>query len=138
LFPAIFYPCNYGFIPQTKGEGGDDGGADPIDVFILGNSLLSKSVVRCRPIGVLLTEDQGGVDPKVIAVPLTKIDPTFSTILDINDIQENVRAQLTHFIEHHKDMEEGKYVKVASWESKDTAKIMISEAIKKYNTSFDF
>ena len=110
LFPAIFYPCNYGFIPQTKEESGDDAGADPIDVFILGNfSLLPKSVISCRPVGVLLTEDQGGIDPKIIAVPLTKIDPTFSTILDIKDIQENVLTQLKHFIEHHKDLEEGKY-----------------------------
>ncbi|HXX95576.1 MAG TPA: inorganic diphosphatase, partial [Candidatus Bathyarchaeia archaeon] len=59
LFPAIFYPYNYGFIPQTK----EEGGADPIDVFILGNSsLLPKSVISCRPVGVLLTEDQGGID----------------------------------------------------------------------------
>ena len=123
LFPAIFYPCNYGFIPQTREEDGDDGGADPIDVFILGNySFLPKSVISCRPVGVLLTEDQGGFDPKVIAVPLTKIDPTFSTILDIDDIQENVRTQLKHFIEHHKDLEEGKYVKVAGWEGKDVCK----------------
>jgi inorganic pyrophosphatase len=57
LFPAIFYPCNYGFIPQTKEEQvGDDGAADPIDVFILGDSsLLPKSVISCRPVGVLLT-----------------------------------------------------------------------------------
>jgi inorganic pyrophosphatase len=138
LFPAIFYPCNYGFIPQTKEEGGDDGGADPIDVFILGNSsLLPKSVISCRPIGVLLTEDQGGIDPKVIAVPLTKIDPTFSAILDVNDIQANVRTQLKHFIEHHKDLEEGKYVKLLGWEGKDAAKLMISEAIKRYNKRVD-
>ena len=94
-------------------------------------------MISCRPVGVLLTEDQGGFDPKVIAVPLTKIDPTFSTILDINDIEENVRTKLTHFIEHHKDLEEGKYVKVAGWEGKDTAKIMISEAIKRYNRRID-
>ncbi|MGB6529470.1 MAG: inorganic diphosphatase [Candidatus Nitrosopolaris sp.] len=99
LFPAIFYPCNYGFIPQTKEEDGDDAGADPIDVFILGNySLFPRSVISCRPVGVLLTEDQGGIDPKIIAVPLRKIDPTFSTILDINYVQENVRMQLKHFI----------------------------------------
>jgi inorganic pyrophosphatase len=66
LFPAFFYPYNYGFIPQTKEEGGDD----PIDVFILGNSsLLPKSMISCRPVGVLLTEDQGGIDPKIIVVP---------------------------------------------------------------------
>jgi inorganic pyrophosphatase len=133
LFPAIFYPCNYGFIPQTKEEDSDDGAADPIDVFILGYSpFLPKSVISCRPVGVLLTEDQGGFDPKVIAVPLTKIDPTFSTTLDINDIEENVRTKLTHFIEHHKDLEEGKYVKVAGWEGIDAAKIKISEAIRRY------
>jgi inorganic pyrophosphatase len=138
VFPAIFYPYNYGFIPRTKGEGGDDSGADPIDVFILGNSsLLPKSVISCRPIGVLLTEDQGGIDPKIIAVPLAKINPTFSAILDINDIQENVRTHLAHFIEHHKDLEEGKYVKLLGWEGKDVAKIIISEAIKRYNKSVD-
>jgi inorganic pyrophosphatase len=60
LYPALFYPCNYGFIPQTREEGG---GADPIDVFILGNySLLAKSVISCRAVGILSTEDQGGID----------------------------------------------------------------------------
>jgi inorganic pyrophosphatase len=68
LFPAMFYPFNYGFIPQTREEDGDDGGADPIDVFILGNySLMPKSVIVCRPVGVLLTEDQGGIDPKIVS-----------------------------------------------------------------------
>jgi inorganic pyrophosphatase len=134
LFPAFFYPYNYGFIPQTKEEDGDD----PIDVFILGDSsLLPKSVISCRPVGILLTKDQGGIDPKVIAVPLAKIDPTFSAILDIDDIQENVRTHLTHFIEHHKDLEEGKYVKLLGWEGKNAAKIMISEAIQRYNKSID-
>jgi len=134
LFPAIFYPYNYGFIPQTK----EEGGADPIDVFILGNSsLLPKSVISCRPVGVLLTEDQGGIDPKIIVVPLTKIDPTFSAILDINDIQENVRTHLTHFIEHHKDLEEGKYVKILGWEGNNAAKVMISKAMIRYNKSIN-
>jgi len=139
LFPAMFYPFNYGFIPQTREEDdGADGGADPIDVFILGNySLLPKSVIICRPVGVLMTEDQGGIDPKIIAVPLTKIDPVFSTILDIKDVPENIRMQLKHFIEHHKDLEEGKYVKIAGWEGKDAAKLRISEAIKRYNRRMD-
>jgi len=75
LFPAMFYPCNYGFIPQTKEEQAhDDGAADPIDVFILGNySLLPNSVISCRPVGVLLSEDQGGIDSKIIAVPSTNL-----------------------------------------------------------------
>jgi inorganic pyrophosphatase len=136
LFPAMFYPFNYGFIPQTREEddGDDDGEADPVDVFVLGNySFLPKSVIICRPVGVLLTEDQGGIDPKTIAVPIKKIDPTFSTILDIKDVPESVRMQLKHFIQHHKDLEEGKYVKIAGWEGKDAAKLRISEAIKRNN-----
>ena len=138
LFPAIFYPCNYGFIPKTKEEGGIDGAADPVDVFMLGNySLLPKSVISCRPVGVLLTEDQNGIDPKIIAVPLTKVDPTFSTIIDIKEVPENIRMQLKHFIEHHKDLEEGKYVKVASWEGIEAAKIRISKAIKRYDKKID-
>jgi len=139
LFPAMFYPFNYGFIPQTREEDDcNDGGADPIDVFVLGNySLLPMSVINCRPVGVLLTEDQGGIDPKIIAVPLTKIDPFFSTILDIKDIPENVTMQLKHFIEHHKDLEEGKYVRVTDWEGKDAAKLKIFQAIKRYNRKID-
>jgi inorganic pyrophosphatase len=132
LFPAMFYPFNYGFIPQTREEDGDDGGADPIDVFILGNySLLPKSVISCRPIGILLSEDQGGIDSKIIGVPLTNID--ISTILDIEDVPENMRMQLKHFIEHHKDLEEGKYVKITGWQGKNAAVRRLSEAIERYN-----
>ena len=54
----------------------------------------------------------------LIAVPLTKIDPIFSTILDIKDVPENIRMQLKHFIEHHKDLEEGQYVKIPGWKEK--------------------
>ena len=134
LSPAMFYPLNYGFIPKTRESSGTNEDSDPIDVFILGNySLYPKSVIRCRPIGVLLTEDQGGVDSKIIAVPLTKIDPAFSTVKDIDDVPEYLKQQLKHFIEHHKDLEEkkGKYVKIKGWEGRDTAKLKIIEAIKR-------
>ena len=135
LSPAMYYPLNYGFIPQTRENSSFDGDSDPVDVFILGNySLYPKSVIRCRPIGVLLTEDQAGVDSKIIAVPLTKIDPTFSTFEDIDDVPEYLKQQLKHFIEHHKDLEEkkGKYVKIIGWKGKDAAKLKIIDAIKRY------
>ena len=134
LFPAMFYPCNYGFIPQTKEEQpGSNGEADPIDVFVLGNySLLPKSVISSRPIGVILSEDQDGIDSKIIAVPLINIDPTFSTVLDIDDVPENIRMQLHHFIEHHKDLEEGKYVTVTGWQRKKDAETKITNAIQRY------
>jgi inorganic pyrophosphatase len=135
LSPAMFYPLNYGFIPKTRESSGINGDSDPIDVFILGNySLNPKSVIRCRPIGILLTEDQAGVDSKIIAVPLTKIDPAFSTVEDIDDVPKYLKMQLKHFIEHHKDLEEkkGKYVKIIAWEGRDAAKLKITEAMKRY------
>ena len=132
LFPAMFYLLNYGFIPQTRENNSTNGDSDPIDVFILGNySLYPKSVIGCRPVGVLLTEDQGGVDSKIIAVPLTKIDTTFSTLEDIDDVPEYLKEQLKHFVEHHKDLEEkeGKYVKIKGWKGRHAAKLKILEAI---------
>jgi inorganic pyrophosphatase len=135
LFPAMFYPCNYGFIPQTKEEqSGSNGAADPIDVFVLGNySLLPKSVISCRPIGVILSEDQDGIDSKIIAVPLRKIDPIFLDVIDIDDVSESMRMQLKHFIEHHKDLEEGKYATVTGWQGKKDAERKITKAIERYN-----
>lgn len=139
LFPAMVYPCNYGYLPKTL-VGGDNvgGGGDPLDVFILGNySLLPGSVIGCRPIGILLTEDQDGIDPKIIAVPLSKIDPSFSAIADIADIPGQIISQLKHFVEHHKDLEEGKFVKVGSLRGKHDAENAISEAINLYNRTND-
>jgi inorganic pyrophosphatase len=68
------YPFNYGFVPKTKGSNGD-----PIDVLVLGEDpFVPKAIIRTRPVGVLLTKDEEGQDSKVIAVPLKKIDPTYS------------------------------------------------------------
>jgi inorganic pyrophosphatase len=74
LFPSIVYPCNYGFLPQTKVENDSiDGEGYPLDVFIRGNySLIPSSVIACRPIGILLTEDQDGVDPKINSGSVSK------------------------------------------------------------------
>jgi inorganic pyrophosphatase len=74
LSTPMVYPCNYGFIPKTEED------EDPVDVFVLGNDpVASMSIIRSKPIGVLLTEDQDGQDSKIIAIPILKIDPNFST-----------------------------------------------------------
>ena len=109
LSTSMSYPCNYGFIPNTKEEDGD-----PVDVFVLSNNpVVVMSIIRCKPIGVFSTKDQDGQDSKIIAVPIANIDPNFSSINDIDDVQDNKIIQLKHFIEHHKDLEVGKYVKIA-------------------------
>ena len=71
------------------------------------------SITSCKPIGVFSTKDQDDQDSKIIAVPIANIDPNFSSINDIDDVQDNKIIQLKHFIEHHKDLEVGKYVKIA-------------------------
>lgn len=128
LSTTMFYPFNYGFIPNTKEDDGD-----PVDVFVLGDyPLVPMSVIRANPVGVLLTEDQDGQDSKIIAVPIEKVDPSFSNVTDINSIAEHIRNQIKHFIEHHKDLEKGKYVRVVGWEDKEVAMRKISEAIERY------
>ena len=62
---AMFYPCNYGFIPHTL-----SGDGDPVDVLVLSNyPVIPGAVMKCRPVGVLMMEDESGVDEKIIAVP---------------------------------------------------------------------
>lgn len=131
LFTAMFYPCNYGFIPQSREDDGD-----PVDVMVLGNdAVMPMSVIRANPVGVLLTEDEEGQDSKVIAVPITKLDPSFSSITNINSIPEHIRNQIKHFFEHYKELEEGKYVKVKGWEDKEIAMKRICEAIDRYRNN---
>ena len=128
LFTAMFYPCNYGFIPQTREEDGD-----PVDVLVLGNdSVIPMSIIRSRPVGVLLTEDEEGQDSKIIAVPITKLDPSFSTVTDINSIPEHTRDQIKHFFEHYKELEKDKFVKVTGWENKNQAEKIITEGINRF------
>jgi inorganic pyrophosphatase len=131
LFTAMFYPCNYGFIPQSRENDGD-----PVDVLVLGNdAVMPMSVIRANPIGVLLTEDEEGQDSKVVAVPIAKVDPSFSNTTGINGIPEHTRNKIKHFFEHYKELEKGKYVKVKGWEDKEIAKKRICEAIERYKNN---
>jgi inorganic pyrophosphatase len=128
LYTAMNYPFNYGFIPRTLEMDGD-----PVDALILGEDpIVPLSIVKSRPIGVLLTEDEEGQDSKVIATPVSKIDPTFSKIDDIKDLPEYIENQIKHFFEHYKELEEGKFVKVKGWEGKQGAVKKITESIQRF------
>jgi inorganic pyrophosphatase len=128
LFTAMFYPCNYGFVPQTKEKDGD-----PVDVLVLGNDPVApSSVIRANPVGVLITADEEGEDSKIVAVPIPKVDPSFSDVKDIETVPQYIRDQIKHFFEHYKELEKGKYVKVKSWENRESAKKKISEALQRY------
>ncbi len=107
----MFYPCNYGFVPNTLHEDGD-----PTDVLVRTDvALMPGVVVPSRPIGVLEMEDEAGVDDKIVAVPLAKVDPFQAGIADVGDLPEIERRRIQHFFERYKDLEEGKWVKVTGW-----------------------
>lgn len=111
LFTPMFYPLNYGFIPNTLSEDGD-----PTDVLVLSRqAVVPGAVIRARPVGVLLMEDESGVDAKIVAVPHEKVDNSYQAIRDVADLPEALRNQIKHFFEHYKDLEPGKWVKIKGW-----------------------
>lgn len=129
LFTAMFYPCNYGFIPSTL-----EGDGDPVDVLVLGEfAVVPLSILRAVPVGILLTEDEEGQDSKIIAIPISKIDSSFSSINDVDDIPESLKKQIEHFFAHYKELEGGKYVRITGWGNREMAEKRITEAIDRYS-----
>ena len=123
---AMHYPCNYGFIPHTLSLDGD-----PADVLVVSrHPLVPGCVISARPIGVLLMEDDGGKDEKIIAVPTTKLDPYYADIKEHTDLPNIFIAQIQHFFEHYKDLEKGKWVKIAGWGNKARAIELINASIE--------
>ncbi|MEO1551287.1 MAG: inorganic diphosphatase [Pseudomonadota bacterium] len=121
----MFYPCNYGFVPNTLHADGD-----PTDVLVLMDFPLPPgSVIRCRPVGVLKMEDDGGMDDKLIAVPVEKVDPFQAGIQDLGDIAQKTQDRIQHFFEHYKDLEAGKWVKVIGWGDKAEAEAILQTSL---------
>ncbi len=128
---AMHYPCNYGYIPHTLSPDGD-----PVDVLVLTPvPLISGSVVRCRPVGILKMEDEAGDDSKLLAVPVEKLWPAFREIETPRDLPETTLAQITHFFEHYKDLERGKWVKIKGWYGPEEAKKEILDGVATFNNA---
>jgi inorganic pyrophosphatase len=127
LHTAMYYPMNYGFIPHTLSQDGD-----PIDAAVLGNiPVIPGVVIRSRPIGVLLMEDEGGIDEKVLCVPVDKLHPFHSNIGSYRDLQGIMLEQIAHFFAHYKDLEKGKWVQVKRWGETEEAFDLIRAGIER-------
>ena len=125
LHTSMIYPANYGFIPHTL-----SGDGDPCDVLVIGQlPVISGAVIRSRPIGVLMMEDQSGVDEKIIAVPVDDLLPFYSKVASYKDLPEILCDQISHFFEHYKDLEKGKWVKDLKWQGPEEAKKAILDGI---------
>ncbi len=128
LGTAMHYPCNYGYIPNTLSEDGD-----PVDVLVVTPIPLNcGSVVRCRPVGMLKMSDEAGTDAKLIAVPISKLTSLYDAVDSYNDLPITLIKQISHFFEHYKDLETGKWVKVDGWVGPEEAKQEILDSVKRY------
>ena len=127
LYTPMAYPGNYGFVPHTLSEDGD-----PIDVMICSTRpLVPGCLINVRPIGVLVMEDDGGQDEKIIAVPSHHLTKRYDGVKDYKDLPEITLNQVAHFFEHYKDLEPGKWVKIDTWKDAAEAKRLIVEAIER-------
>jgi len=125
LYTPMRYPGNYGFIPHTLSEDGD-----PCDVLVANTRpLIPGSYIAVRPIGVMMMEDEGGGDEKIIAVPVPKLTKRYEHVHNYTDLPKITLDQIQHFFEHYKDLEPGKWVKLAGWGDAAKAKQLIVEAM---------
>ncbi len=128
LFTAMYYPFNYGFIPGTLADDGD-----PVDVLVISaQPVVPGSVIRCRPIGLLEMKDEEGIDTKLLAVPHSKLDPSYDHIKTVDDLPQIWKDKIKHFFEHYKELEPGKWVKVENWKGIQDAIDEIKKGIENY------
>ena len=126
LHSAVFYPHNYGFIPQTMCDDGD-----PLDVLVMcSEALLPGSIAYVKPICYMVMEDEKGMDEKLLAI--ANNDPHFSHINNIKDIPKHTLDEISQFFETYKSLEKEKWVKVGSWMDKDLAHILIKKTNEYY------
>ena len=117
LYHSMHYPFDYGFIPQTSAGDGDG-----IDVCLLmTHSTFPGCVVRSRAIGMIKTVDQDGEDFKVLAVPVSKLDPRFDEVKSYTDLPSHVQEELSIYFKEYKRLEKSKYDKITiggfEWEA---------------------
>ena len=125
LYTSMAFPGNYGFVPHTQSADGE-----PIDVLVCNTRpLLPGCVINVRPIGILVMEDNLGVDEKIIAVPSPHLTRRYDGVTNYSDVPTITLQQIEHFFEHYKDLEEGKWVKIGDWGDAAAARRAIGEAI---------
>ncbi|OED44880.1 inorganic pyrophosphatase [Endozoicomonas sp. (ex Bugula neritina AB1)] len=124
----MFYPANYGYIPQTLADDGD-----PLDVLVVTPyPVVPGSVIRCRPVGMLNMSDESGRDEKLIAVPHDKLSTLYQEVKEHTDLPPLLTQQIEHFFENYKGLEPGKWVKIDGWENSAAALKVIEKSVANY------
>jgi inorganic pyrophosphatase len=125
IYASMYYPLNYGFIPQTLGEDGD-----PLDIVVLTQvSVVPLCLIPSKVIGVMQMIDRGEADEKIIAV--AEEDPRVSGISDVNDLPPHLISELRHFFENYKTLENKKVV-INDFLPRDEAFKVIAASLNNY------
>jgi len=129
IYASMYYPLNYGFIPQTLGED-----HDPLDIVVLTQvSVVPRCLIPSKVIGVMRMIDRGEADDKIIAV--AEQDASVSHIRDVSELPEFFRVELKHFFENYKTLENKKVV-VDEFLGKAHAFPIIEKSIQYYKETF--
>ena len=129
LYTATHYPTNYGFIPRTYAEDND-----PLDVLILCNEQIQPlTLVECYPIGVLIMNDSGEEDEKIIAI--SKRDPYLNVYNDISALPNHISDEIKHFFEVYKGLEH-KHTTTSDALTREQAVEVIKDCMQRYEVHF--
>lgn len=131
LHTSMHYPGNYGFIPHTL-----SGDGDPVDILVVGRTpVMPGAILPARPVGVLVMEDEAGMDEKIVSVPVARLHPYHDNVENYTDLRPILREQIEHFFTHYKDLEKGKWSKTVEWADRETAQKLILEGIERAKKS---
>ncbi|MCS3924325.1 inorganic diphosphatase [Methanosalsum natronophilum] len=130
LRSPLHYPGEYGFIPRTLFDDGD-----PLDIIVLmDEKTFTGCVIEARPVGLLMMNDSGEEDDKILAVP--EKNHRYDHIKELSDIPEPILNEIQHFFRRYKDLEQGKEVTVKGWDTKDEAIKAINHSVELYKMNF--
>jgi len=128
MYSAVHYPTHYGYVPNTLANDGD-----PADILVVcHHDLPAGSVIKCRLIGALMMEDESGIDEKLVAVPVTKVDPMYKDVQELNDLPQIILDRIKEFNETYKNLELNKWVKVKDFVGKEEATKILQDAVDRY------
>ena len=124
LSTPMFYPANYGYIPNTLAEDGD-----AVDCLVVTPfPIMTGALVLCRPVGLLMMEDEAGIDHKVLAVPSDIVTEEYRHIQSLDDMEEcnkGLLDQIEFFFSNYKSLENAKWAEVSGWGTKYDAEVLI-------------
>lgn len=128
LYEAVFYPTEYGIIPQTLEDDGD-----PLDIMVLATfPTFPGCLVSARPIGALRLKDTRETDTKIIAVPAD--DPRFDQTRDLTDLPPHTKKEIQNFWENYVELQPDKKIKIEGWSGKDKAHSFIEDALRRFKS----